>query len=50
MAERNEQQKAKEAKLPAGATNLHKNRAAGMERKAAEEKALTKAQVEPKPR
>jgi hypothetical protein len=50
MAERNENQKAKEEKMPAGATNMHKNMAVGMKREPAEAKALTAAQVERKSR
>jgi len=50
MSERNENQKASEKKLPAGATNLHKNMAVGMSRTAAEDKATTSSQVSPKPR
>jgi len=36
--------------MPAGATNLHKNMATGMGKDAAEDKALTSAQVEKKSR
>ena len=51
MAERNENQKAKEEKMPSGsATNLHKNMATGQSRQAAEEKALSKAGQERKER
>ena len=47
---RGQNEKATERKMPAGATNLHKNMATGMGRDAAESKALTKEQVEKKER
>lgn len=42
--------KAAPDRLPAGATNLKKNRAVGMGLQEAEDKALTKSQVEAKER